>query len=100
VVLSKSGAGRFLVAGPRNRNGSIMQSVEIKRNTIAGGQRVTVGEVVELADNDARELIAMGKAVPVADAPVPDHREKDAEKKVSKRAAPKRTRRSHKKKDD
>lgn len=64
-----------------------MQSVEITRATVAGGRRVTAGEVVQLTEADARSLVAMGKAVPVVDAPVIDNREKDVEKKTSKRAA-------------
>jgi hypothetical protein len=66
-----------------------MRTIEITRATVAGGRRVTVGEVVELADHHATELIAMGKAVPVVDAPVADNRDDEAEKKTSKRAAPK-----------
>jgi hypothetical protein len=67
-----------------------MQNVEIIRSTVAGGKRVAVGETVELTDADAKTLIAMGKAVPIVDAPVPDNREKEVEAKTSKRAAAKK----------
>lgn len=76
-----------------------MVSVEITRSTIAGGKRVVVGETIDLTEADARSLIAMGKAVPViAGGPVPetrdpvaDNREKDVEKKTSRRNAAKKT---------
>jgi hypothetical protein len=66
-----------------------MRTIEITRATVAGGRRVIVGEVVELADHHATELIAMGKAVPVVDPPVADNRDAEVEQKTSKRAAPK-----------
>jgi hypothetical protein len=74
----------------------MMQSVEITRATVAGGRRVIEGEIVELTEADASTLIAMGKAVPVVDAPVPDkrdpvpdNREADVEEKTSKRTGSK-----------
>jgi len=63
-----------------------MQTVEITRATVAGGRRVMVGETPELTDADAAQLIALGKAVPVSEAPVADNREKEVEAKTSKRA--------------
>jgi hypothetical protein len=63
-----------------------MRTIEIIRATVAGGKRVGVGEVVELADHHATELIALGKAVPIVDPPVADNRDAEVEKKTSKRA--------------
>ena len=46
--------------------------VLILRNTVAGRKPVSAGEVVELAEREARELIQMGKAAPsVAEATPP-----------------------------
>jgi hypothetical protein len=73
--------------GRKDKKGGLMNAVEITRATVAGGRRVVPGEVVELIDADARALIALGKAVPVVNAPVVDNREKDAAKKISKRTA-------------
>jgi hypothetical protein len=64
-----------------------MQTVEITRTTVAGGRRVQVGDTPELTDADAAQLIAMGKAVPVSEAPVARNREKEVEAKISKRGA-------------
>lgn len=64
-----------------------MRVVEITRATVAAGKRVSVGEVVELVDHHATELIALGKAVPVVDAPVADNRDEEVEKKTSRRTA-------------
>jgi hypothetical protein len=63
-----------------------MIEVEITRATVAGGRRVIAGEVVPLTKADAMSLIAMGKAVPVVNAPVAENREAEIEKKTSKRA--------------
>ena len=62
--------------------------VKITRNTIAGGQAVNEGQVVEVSDVDGRLLIGMGKAVAVieaseiktADAQVPNIETGDAVK--------------------
>ena len=43
--------------------------VQITRDTVAGNATVVAGQVVDLPDHDARTLVRMGKAVPVADAP-------------------------------
>ena len=59
--------------------------VEITRSTVADGRRVVPGEVVNLDPDQAKTLINMGKALPVADAPKVENREKDAEKRTSKR---------------
>ena len=37
--------------------------IEITRNTRAQGQDLSIGEVVDVPDQDARALIAYGKAV-------------------------------------
>jgi hypothetical protein len=66
-----------------------MQSVEITRATVAAGRRVNVGEVVELPESQARTLLAMGKAVPIVDAPVADNRDAEVAAKMSKRGAKK-----------
>lgn len=36
----------------------------ITRDTVAAGRVVVVGEVVDLSDDEARVLVALGKAVP------------------------------------
>jgi len=41
--------------------------IEIKRATVCGGVPVTPGEIVDASGPDARTLIALGKAVPVAE---------------------------------
>lgn len=47
--------------------------VKIIRNTVAGGVPVFVGDVVDLPEQEAKYLIAIGKAIapPVADATSP-----------------------------
>jgi hypothetical protein len=67
-----------------------MRNVEIIRATVAGGRRVGVGEVVEVPEFQAVELINMGKAVPIVDEPGPVNREAEAETKLSKRDATKK----------
>jgi hypothetical protein len=59
--------------------------IEITRATIADGKRVLPGEVVNATEGDAKTLIALGKAIPVADAPEVENREDDLAKKTSKR---------------
>lgn len=43
--------------------------ISILRQTSAAGRPLRVGDVVEVADPDARVLLAMGKAAPAADQP-------------------------------
>ncbi len=63
-------------------------NVKILRNTVAGGSPVFVGDVVDLPEQEAKYLIAIGKAAaqiapPVADATSPqmekNHLEGDVE---------------------
>lgn len=63
----------------------IPMKIEITRATIVNQKRATVGEVVTTDEYQARTLISLGKAVPVADAPQAENREEDLEKKVTKR---------------
>lgn len=44
--------------------------IQILRDTVAGGQAVKVGDVIEASDADARYLLAVGKAEAVVEAPV------------------------------
>jgi hypothetical protein len=62
--------------------------VEITRNTIVNQKRAVVGQVVETGESLAKSLIAMGKAIPVADAPKVENRETELEAKTSKRGRP------------
>lgn len=67
-----------------------MRKVEITRGTVAGGKPVAVGQVVKLDDADAAQLIALGKAVPVGQAPPKvDNRDNDHAEKISKRTTAK-----------
>jgi hypothetical protein len=59
--------------------------VQISRATVADGRRVVPGEVINLDANQAKTLINMGKALPVADAPKVENRETDVEKTISKK---------------
>lgn len=45
--------------------------ISILRQTSIAGRPARVGDVVEVADSDARILLAMGKAAPAADQPQP-----------------------------
>lgn len=67
-----------------------MQSIEITRATVAAGKRVEAGEVLELPDDQAKTLVAMGKAAPIAGAPVAENRDDEAAAKMSKRTAEKK----------
>ena len=60
--------------------------VLILRNTVAGRKPVSAGEVVELAEREARELIQMGKAevVPASKVlPEPDDAVETADLRVA-----------------
>ncbi len=46
--------------------------IRILRDTVAGGQAVKAGDVIEASDADARYLLAVGKAEAVAEAPAPE----------------------------
>lgn len=43
--------------------------IQILRDTVVGGQAVKAGSVVEASEADARYLLAVKKAEPVAEAP-------------------------------
>ena len=45
-----------------------MKKIKIIRSTVAGGQAVNEGQIIDVSDGDARVLIGMGKAVAVVDA--------------------------------
>lgn len=62
--------------------------VEITRATIVNNMRAIAGEVIETDAQQAKTLLAMGKAVPVTEGPQPDNREKDLKTKISKRGRP------------
>lgn len=62
-----------------------MRSVEITRATVAAGRRVEIGEIIELTDADAVQLLSTGKAVPIVDAPVAENRDDEVKDKTSKR---------------
>lgn len=60
--------------------------IEIKRATVCGGVSVTPGEIVDASGPDARTLIALGKAVPVAEkAEKPGNRDDDMKSKRNTR---------------
>jgi hypothetical protein len=82
VLNTITGAG--LIPHPISKRGAPMK-VQITRATIADGRRVVPGEVIDIDGGQAKTLINMGKALPVADAPKVENREKDVEKKTSKR---------------
>lgn len=46
-----------------------LMKIKITRNTVAGGQPVNEGQVVDVSEADARTLIAMGKAIRYAESP-------------------------------
>lgn len=67
-----------------------MAKVTIKRATMAAGKRVEAGQTIDLAEADARTLIALGKAVPVTDAPKAQNRDEEVTEAASKRASAKK----------
>lgn len=83
VLDSIAGAG-LITRHPISKRGAAMK-IEVTRATIADGRRVVPGEVINLDMSQAKTLINLGKAVPVADAPKPENRETEVEKKTSKR---------------
>jgi hypothetical protein len=84
VVLDSTKGAGLISRRPIIKRGALMK-VQISRATVADGRRVVPGEVINLDANQAKTLINMGKALPVADAPKVENREKDVEKKTSKR---------------
>lgn len=48
--------------------------ISILRQTSIAGRPARVGDVIDVANPDARILLAMGKAVPAADQPQPGPR--------------------------
>lgn len=90
MTLTKHGTGAALVAGPKAFKGGPMGNlVEIKvtRSTMAGGERVEAGQIIKASERDARDLIALGKAVPVSQgAPEVQNRDEEVAKTASKRA--------------
>lgn len=68
-----------------------MPKVLIKRATMAGGKRVDAGQTVTVSEKDARDLIALGKAVPAGDnAPPVENRDQDKAAGTTKRATTKK----------
>lgn len=68
-----------------------MVQIKITRATVAGGNRVETGQTVEVSQADARQLIAQGKAVPVAmEPPKPQNRDEEVTTAASKRTAKKK----------
>ena len=81
MVLMTTNGGASLVASRHFSNGENMK-IEIKRATVCGGVPVSVGDIVEASDTDARVLIALGKAIPAAEkVKKPENREADAKAK-------------------
>jgi hypothetical protein len=54
---------------PVSIEGNDIMKIHITRNTICGGIAVTVGDVVDASESDARILISNGKAFKVEDKP-------------------------------
>lgn len=90
--MTKTGAGHYLVAGAQKKENEVfMPKVLMKRSTMAAGQRVDAGQIVEIPAADARTLIALGKAVPVAEeAPKAENRDEEVTTTASKRAGAKK----------
>ena len=82
MVLMTTNGGAGLVSQPRRFSNEENMKIEIKRATVCGGVPVSVGDIVEASDTDARVLIALGKAIPAAEkAKKPENREADAKAK-------------------
>jgi hypothetical protein len=65
-------ANSTLVAGSVAAEANMMQKIQVVRPFWNGGKARQAGTVLEVADNVAAELIAMGKAAPyVAPTPKP-----------------------------
>lgn len=66
-----------------------MQKVRITRQTVAQRQNVRPGDVLELADSEARVLVSAGKAVMCDDeTPVPAFKAAAKKHKSTQRAKP------------
>lgn len=71
-MLTATGTGSAFIAGPAPTDSGVnMKRLRIVRGTICGGVPVAVGDIVEADERDARTLLALGRAVELAEDATP-----------------------------
>ena len=84
-MLSTKNAGALIDGASKDTEGETMVKIKLTRNTVVNGKAQPAGKTIPATKEEARFLIQIGKALPVADdGPQVENREKDLEANARK----------------